>query len=103
MPDLRAEMDYTLRSSKYFGNVFKNIPLTCSTFSWHAKEVYKGEFGHTKTKTPILFIGNSYDVSTSMHSVHAMEDLFEGSVAVEQHGFGVCPPLPHWHLFRQSR
>lgn len=103
MPDIRPEMDYTLSSSKYFGNDFKQISLVCSTYPWHAKEIYQGEFGHTKTTTPILFIGNSYDVSTSMHSVHAMEDLFEGSVAVEQRGFGVCRPLPHRHLFRQSR
>lgn len=82
-------MDYVQGTSKYFGSYFQRAPLTCSTWPWHAKEIFKGEFGR-KTPTPILFIGNSYDVSTSMNAVHAMEDLFEGSVALEQHGFGVC-------------
>jgi hypothetical protein len=93
MADVRPEIEYAT-STKYFGSEFHRLTMSCAMWPWQAKEIYEGEFGG-KTPTGILFIGNTYDVSTSMNSVNAMGDLFEGSVVLEQHGFGVCLSLLH--------
>jgi len=89
MLEVRPEIEYASRSSKFFGNDFQGLTLSCATWPWKAKEIYEGEFGG-KTPKGVLFIGNTYDVATSMIAAHAMGDLFEGSAVLEQKGFGVC-------------
>ncbi|KAK0750047.1 TAP-like protein-domain-containing protein [Schizothecium vesticola] len=87
LEEVRPEIEYAGRSSKFFGNDFQGLTLSCATWPWKAKEVYGGEFGG-KTPKGVLFIGNTYDVATSMIAAHAMGDLFEGSAVLEQKGFG---------------
>lgn len=44
------------------GDVFANVAvLGCSGWSINSTDIYDGEFGAEETKTPILFVSNSYD------------------------------------------
>ncbi|KAK1830424.1 TAP-like protein-domain-containing protein [Podospora conica] len=87
LEDVRPEIEYAAHSSRFFGSEFQGLTLSCATWPWKAKEVYQGKFGG-KTPKGVLFIGNTFDVATSMAAAHAMGDLFVGSAVLEQKGFG---------------
>ncbi|KAL2130243.1 hypothetical protein VTI74DRAFT_6720 [Chaetomium olivicolor] len=83
MPDIR----HMMRTSKVFGPYLAEIGTMCARWPFEAKERYAGSF-KVKTRTPILFVGNTYDPATPAASARNMSVSFEGSVMVEQHGFG---------------
>jgi len=87
LPDLER----MLETSELFGSQIGSIAAVCPSWPWAAKERYDGGFapGSIKTKTPILLFGNTYDPVTPLPSARNMSAAFEGSVVVEQHGFGV--------------
>jgi pimeloyl-ACP methyl ester carboxylesterase len=57
-----------------------------------ARERLTGEdfASSTKTKAPILFVGNSFDPATPLRSARTMAAGFEGSVVLEHGGVGHC-------------
>ncbi|KAH6855508.1 TAP-like protein-domain-containing protein [Chaetomium sp. MPI-CAGE-AT-0009] len=55
--------------------------------SFEAKERYLGGF-RVRTSSPLLFIGNTYDPVTPLASARNMTAGFEGSVVLQQDGFG---------------
>ncbi|KAJ3529527.1 hypothetical protein NM208_g9719 [Fusarium decemcellulare] len=75
------------RISKTLGDLDGMQDMACAHWRMPAKEVYKGNF-HVKTRNPILFIGNTYDPVTPFISAKNMSVGFEGSVALEHHGYG---------------
>lgn len=65
--------------------------FVCSQWKVRAKERYHGDF-KVKTKNPILLIGNSFDPTTPLVSARNVSSTFEGSVLLEQKGYGVSLP-----------
>jgi len=56
------------------------------------KERYAGHFiepNSLKTRNPLLVIGNTFDPSTPLPSARNVSAVFEGSVLLQQNGFGV--------------
>ncbi|KAK4139446.1 TAP-like protein-domain-containing protein [Dichotomopilus funicola] len=84
MPDVNA----MLHSSKLFGAQIASIAAQCASWPWEAKERYEGNFKGIKTKNPLLLFGNTYDPVTPVVNAKNMSAGFEGSVVVEQHGYG---------------
>lgn len=85
MPDI----EYLLQASPTFGPMFPSAAMLCAQWPFEAKERYDGGFDNVKTPNPVLFIGNTYDAATSIDSAYNMTASFDGSVLVEQKGFGV--------------
>lgn len=85
MPDI----EYLLQASNTFGPLFPSAAMLCAQWPFEAKERYDGGFDNIKTPNPVLFIGNTFDAATSIDSAYNMTAAFDGSVVVEQKGFGV--------------
>ncbi|KAK6063972.1 TAP domain-containing protein [Seiridium cupressi] len=83
MPDI----EYMQQASPLFWGVAGSALTLVAQWPFKAKEVYSGDF-NTKTPNPILFIGNTWDPATSLSSARNMSASFEGSVVLEQHGYG---------------
>ncbi|KAM0814410.1 putative TAP-like protein-domain-containing protein [Seiridium cardinale] len=83
MPDI----EYMQQASPLFWGVAGSALTLLAQWPFKAKEVYSGDF-NTKTPNPILFIGNTWDPATSLSSARNMGASFEGSVVLEQHGYG---------------
>ena len=64
--------------------------MACAQWKMHAKERYGGDF-HVKTRTPLLFIGNTWDPMTPYQSAQNMSVGFSGSGLIEQKSYGVSP------------
>lgn len=97
MPDVERMIE----TSELFGATSAAITTMCATWPWEAKERYSGRFEGIKTKNPILFFGNTYDPATPLANAKNMSASFEGSVVVEQHGFGVSSVLSDMIRFRR--
>ena len=82
------EVDYLMESSPEFGGVAPEFSMICARWPFEAKEV-KTVDGDVETRKPVLFVGNTYDPATPVHSAYTMSELFPGSVVVEQKGYGV--------------
>lgn len=84
-----VEVDKKFReTSKYFpGFGVGYYVYTCAQWGFEAKERYDGDF-RVRTSFPLLFIGNTYDPVTPLASARNMSAGFEGSVVLQQHGFG---------------
>lgn len=74
--------------SKVFGDMNDGSIATCAQWKMPAKEQYNGSF-HIKTPTPFLLIGNSFDPLTPLSSAHNVSAGLEGSVVLQQNGYGV--------------
>lgn len=74
-------------TSKLLGQM-GGINLACAQWPFTAKERYTGDF-KTKTREPILFVGNSYDTATALRNSFNASAAFEGSAVLENGGFGV--------------
>lgn len=86
MPDLNT----LSQTSKLLGEVGNAIAMTCTQWKFDAKERYEGNF-ESKTKNPIMVIGNTYDSATPLRSAQNISASFEGSVLLEHGGWGVSP------------
>lgn len=84
------EVDYLMESSPEFGGVAPEFSMICARWPFKAKEV-KTVDEEVETRKPVLFVGNTYDPATPVHSAYTMSELFPGSVVVEQKGYGVSP------------
>lgn len=75
-------------TSKYFpGFGVGYYVYACARWGFEAKERYEGDF-RVRTSSPLLFIGNTYDPVTPLVSARNMSAGFEGSVVLQQDGFG---------------
>lgn len=95
--DIEGIMDsveYAMESSPSFGAIQPVIAAICAQWPFEAKERYTGDF-RTKTPNPVLFVGNTYDAATAIGSAYGMSELFDGSIVLEQKGFGVSSASLH--------
>lgn len=79
---------YYMTSSPLFGEVGVPQVVKCAQWPWAARERYEGDF-RVKTAKPVLLLQNTWDAATSLSSAFNMSSGFEGSVVVEQEGWGV--------------
>jgi hypothetical protein len=62
--------------------------MACAQWKMHAMERYGGDF-HVTTRSPLLFIGNTWDPMTPYQSAQNMSAGFKGSGLIEQKAYGV--------------
>ena len=86
--DLQPAISRLHNISKIAGDTFGPILMPCSRWKVNAKEVYSGNF-QVRTRKPLLVIGNTFDPITPLASARNVSSGFEGSVVLEQRGFGV--------------
>ncbi|PLB54183.1 proteinase [Aspergillus steynii IBT 23096] len=75
------------QSSRIGGDTADYVPMVCAHWKLAAKERYDGDF-RVKTKTPVLFIGNTHDPVTPLVSARNVSSGFEGSVLLQHDGYG---------------
>jgi len=81
------DAEYYMNSSPLFGDVAVPQVAKCAQWPFAAKERYEGDF-RVKTANPVLLLQNTWDAATSLDSAFNMSSGFEGSVVVEQEGWG---------------
>ncbi|KAF7623816.1 hypothetical protein AFLA_007539 [Aspergillus flavus NRRL3357] len=66
-----------------------NTDMRCAQWNkkMYAKERYTGDFD-VKTPHPVLVLSNRYDPSTPLAAAKNLTATFEGSVLLEQNGYG---------------
>lgn len=74
--------------SKIGGDVVDFSALQCARWGMPAKEQYTGDF-RIKTESPVLLVSTQNDPNTPLASAKKMSEGFEGSVVLEQEGYGV--------------
>lgn len=84
-----------MNNSKIAGDTAVHVITQCAQWQMEAKERYEGDF-QVQTANPILLLQNTFDPVTPLRSAHNMSAGFEGSVVLEQNGYGVSPPL--WRM-----
>lgn len=90
---LKPLLDAITASSKFGGLDFgTDNAFACSGWKQKAKEVYSGNF-RVKPRSPVLFVGNTYDPVTPLASALNTSAGFEGSVVLQHKGYGVCHAL----------
>ncbi|KAK8124076.1 TAP-like protein-domain-containing protein [Apiospora kogelbergensis] len=87
LADLRPSIDALMAASKLSGDLYAPLVSRCAQWPFAAKERYAGNFT-AKTHHPIMLIGNTLDPITPLFSAHNMSAGFEGSVVLEQRGYG---------------
>ena len=70
------------------GDASSQLPITCSQWSFNARERYSGNF-QTRTKNPMLIVNNKFDPVTPLVSAQNVSAGFDGSVVLAQNGYGV--------------
>ena len=88
--EMKGVMDRLYAVSKIAGSQNGAMHYPCAQWRFGSKGRYEGGWTGIKTRKPVLFIGNTYDPVTSVVSAFNASAGFEGSVALEQNGFGVC-------------
>ena len=85
--------------SKIGGDVADFSSLQCARWQMPAKEQYTGDF-KVKTENPVLLVGSQNDPITPIVSAKNMSEGFEGSVVLEQKGYGVSPDMTFKYLMQ---
>lgn len=73
------------------GDANDAMTSACAQWKFQAKERYTGDF-RVKTASPVLLVGNTFDPVTPLASAYNVSWGLEGSVVLEQHGYGVRLP-----------
>lgn len=92
LEDVMDEVEFVMATSRLAG-LIPYSAMACAQWPFDAKE-RKTVDEEVETKNPVLILGNTYDPSTAIDSAYKINELFPGSVVVEQKGFGVSIPLP---------
>jgi hypothetical protein len=80
-------------ASYILGDIEASVTITCAAWRIEARERYKGGFHDVRTRSPLLFIGNTFDPLTPLASARNASMGFEGSRVLQHDGYGVsCPP-----------
>lgn len=82
------------QNSSFFAPVSDQLPLKCAQWPIKAKEIYQGDF-KVKTKTPVLLLTNTYDPVAPKIGAQNVTAMLQGSVLMEQEGYGVSTVLRH--------
>ena len=88
-PSLLPAIRATNAISPLLGELLGDQLVGLATWKFHAKERYQSDW-QVKTRIPVLFLGNSADPVTPLVSAFNTSSGFEGSVVLEQRGFGHC-------------
>lgn len=88
LADVLPTIDYMKQTTSLFWGLTTIHATMYAQWPFEAKERYDGDF-NVSTPNPVLFVGNTYDPATPLASAYNMSATFEGSVVLEQHGFGV--------------
>lgn len=86
LPDVKARSEM----SRLAGDIADVSALQCARWRMPAKERYEGDF-QIETAHPVLLVNNQNDPITPLVSAKNMSAGFEGSVVLEQEGYGVSP------------
>ncbi|KAL8938442.1 MAG: hypothetical protein Q9216_003892 [Gyalolechia sp. 2 TL-2023] len=73
--------------SRLMGDIVSVPALAYARWPFQAKGTYTGNF-QAKTKNPLLFIGNDFDIVTPLVSSRNASAGFEGSVVLQHGGYG---------------
>lgn len=73
------------------------VASACQQWKIEPKERYTGDF-NVKTKSPVLFIGNTFDGLTPLVSAKNVSSTFEGSALLTVNGYGVSS-FGQWPCF----
>jgi TAP-like protein len=79
-----------MNNSRIAGDMAVHFITQCAQWQMDAKERYEGDF-QVQTVNPILLLQNTSDPVTPLRSAHNMSAGLEGSVVLEQNGYGVSP------------
>ncbi|KAI1768487.1 alpha/beta-hydrolase [Hypoxylon sp. FL1150] len=74
-------------TSKILGDGATSVYSACQQWKIVPKETYTGDF-NVKTKSPVLFIGNTLDGLTPLKSAKNVSSTFEGSALLTVNGYG---------------
>lgn len=78
--------------SKLMGDIISVPALAYARWPFKAKGTYTGNF-QAKTESPMLFVGNDFDIVTPLVSARNASAGFEGSVVLQHGGYGVSDSL----------
>ncbi|CAH0033242.1 unnamed protein product, partial [Clonostachys rhizophaga] len=70
-------------TSRLLGLTTQGLIMVTNQWKFNAKERYNGPWADIKTKKPILLIGNTLDVLTSIKAARNTSVIFRGSIVVE--------------------
>ena len=93
LADLRPVIAEAYNVSRLSGDNVPLLVMQCSRWKFNAKERYAGRF-EVKTRTPVLLISNTFDPVAPVAAGRNLSAALEGSVLLQQHGFGVSSPSP---------
>ncbi|XXH01751.1 cytosolic factor, phosphatidylinositol/phosphatidylcholine transfer protein [Hypoxylon texense] len=86
--DLAPDFAQYHRNSKWFWDWnWGWYVMPCAQWKFSAKERYDGDF-QVQTRSPLLFVGNTFDPVTPLVSARNMSEGFEGSVLLTHNGHG---------------
>ncbi|KAI4864053.1 TAP-like protein-domain-containing protein [Hypoxylon rubiginosum] len=86
--DLAPDFAQYRRQSRWFWDWAWGYYVTpCAQWKFSARERYEGDF-RVKTRSPLLFVGNTFDPVTPLVSARNMSEGFEGSVLLTHNGHG---------------
>ncbi|XXH01457.1 hypothetical protein Hte_007817 [Hypoxylon texense] len=74
-------------TSRILGDNAISVYSACQQWKIKPKETYTGDF-NVKTKSPVLFIGNTFDGLTPLVSAKNVSSTFEGSALLTVNGYG---------------
>lgn len=77
--------------SRLGGDIADISALQCARWGMPAKERYTGDF-QVETAHPVLLVSTQNDPNTPLVSAKNMSAGFDGSVVLEQEGYGVSSP-----------
>ncbi|KAE9368541.1 hypothetical protein N431DRAFT_60319 [Stipitochalara longipes BDJ] len=88
--DFRATVKALYQQSKFLGEFWSTIALSCNHWTFRPKWGITGDEIKGDTLHPILWIGNTLDPVTPLADAHASSKRFPGSVVLQQDSEGHC-------------
>ncbi|KAG4222370.1 hypothetical protein PC116_g29156, partial [Phytophthora cactorum] len=85
--DFAPAIERLYNISKIIGDGVIFLNSACAQWKIEPKERYTGDF-NVKTKSPVLFIGNTFDGLTPLVSAKNVSSTFEGSALLTVDGYG---------------
>ena len=90
LADVQPLVDEYKKTSQVAGERLVAYGLMCLQWQFEAKERYTGDF-NVSTKNPLLIASNKFDPVTPLASAQNVTATFEGSVLIQNSGYGVSP------------
>ncbi|KAI4861219.1 alpha/beta-hydrolase [Hypoxylon rubiginosum] len=85
--DFLPAVERLYSTSRILGDGAIGVASACQQWKIEPKERYTGDF-NVKTKSPVLFIGNTFDGLTPLVSAKNVSSTFEGSALLTVNGYG---------------